>query len=724
LDLPGINFSLFHPTLDSGDDGDDDSNEGNDDEGGDDDGYEKDGKSSSHGYDDDDGNGGEASGGLWGQVTNWTGWTGWNGWPGNGNNGRAGGGNGSEGEDEGYVVTNEDIADGNNGGNEDPFESFDIAQCATYANLWLWDLSLSCDSAASLDSCECTFTEELMAEAMITCDDINNCPAECPVCVTCFKLAGCEPAPTFFQSEGVSASMILAICSAGGLFLFAILYYVIRRRQMSHEHSLGVHLLDKGQQNSTLPKGTPPDKSTGPYEYETTMAPFSSIPDFGSDLSSLESNTFESDHTSSTPETPVRQVMEIETASAPPSPQSDAGDLPFVYPNVDALNQSAPSTETKPTATISTAATLVPASAAVVLAATSAAVALAATSTSAAAPASPQINASVRKAPLSPNIAGKRAIAALPVISIEPITTALVSTSPQIKSRVMTPPIADAANLDVPTAVRLGQSVRHAKAVGAIASVESANPLEATLGLKVTPNSEESAQVSTIEKAETSSLANTTSISDVAAGQETKQQGWTAWLTGPTIVAASSLKPSTATTLNTSEDAVLHTTKVAAIGSSSAHGDESTNGGSTQSHRENGYDEDSESPWIGDVDVSFERPVEEHAKHDRTEDPEQIDAAEGESAHSEASTQKSDVIDLSPAEPPSVWLVPLDDLEGETDQPEPSGDVHEEIAEEPMVWLVPSSSLAVLVPEQNEDDSTSESSWSPDEQSGPWLAPI
>jgi hypothetical protein len=719
LDVPVINFSRS-PETTSGDSGDDDdNNEGQDDEGGDDDGDGdgNDGKNTIYGYDDDDGNGGEAAGGVWGQVKNWTGWTGWNGWPGNGNNGRTGGTEG-EGQDEGYVVTNEDIADGNNDGDENPIESFDIAQCDTYANLWLWDLSLSCDSSASLDSCECTFTEELFAEAMITCDDINSCPAECPVCATCLKLVGCEPAPTFFQTEGVSASMILAIVSSGSLFLLAILYYVIRRRQNSREDSFGVHLLDKHQQNSNLPRGISPDKTSGPYENETMMLPFPSFHDFRSDLSSLESQTFESDHTPSTPETPFRHVMEFEMASAPPSPLSEGGDVPVV--NLAERNEGTLSSpETKPASTISVAVALVPTSAAVALA-------LARGPTSAVAPASPKTT--VRNAPLSPRLSGKRAIVALPILSVEPVTAALVSTSPQSKVKAIAPPLAVAANLDVHTAVRLGQSVRHTKAVDASASLETYNPSEASSGL----TSAESAQVDTMIPQETPALDGTMKTSGMAVGQETKQQDWATERAAATGAAAVSLQPSTASSLSettmphSSKDAVFQTTKAAAVGLSSARGDESTNGGSPPSLHEKGDDEDSESPWIGDVDLSFAPSFEEHDKPDSTEEPEQIEAAEGESAKSEASLHKSGGIDLSPSEVPTVWLVPLDDLEGETEEQEPSGDVHEEKVEEPsMVWLAPSSSsIAELVSEKKEDDNTSESSWTPDEQSGPWLVPI
>ena len=78
------------------------------------------------------------------------------------------------------TTSDENVQDNNDDGNEeeyDPYEDFDIEQCDTYENLWLWDLSLTCESEQNLDSCECMFAEELMELELLSCEDSAQCPS-------------------------------------------------------------------------------------------------------------------------------------------------------------------------------------------------------------------------------------------------------------------------------------------------------------------------------------------------------------------------------------------------------------------------------------------------------------------------------------------------------------------------------------------------------------------
>jgi hypothetical protein len=86
----------------------------------------------------------------------------------------------------------------NNGGNgdddaspSDAYTEFDITECDTYANLWMWDLSLTCDDADTFDNCECTYAEYLMEDGYLSCSDIAQCPQDCDICRKCLQIAGC-----------------------------------------------------------------------------------------------------------------------------------------------------------------------------------------------------------------------------------------------------------------------------------------------------------------------------------------------------------------------------------------------------------------------------------------------------------------------------------------------------------------------------------------------------
>jgi hypothetical protein len=164
----------------------------------------------------------------------------------NGNNQNNGGNNQNNGGNNQNNNGNNQNGNGNNnnqnGGDNnnqayDPYEDFDIAQCDTFENLWLWDLSLTCESETNLDSCECVFAEELMASGYIACDDRFQCPLECKICKTCFQLMGCDTSNSFVSSGGFIYLMLTLV----SIFLLGFAYYYFRVRHKKND--LAVNLM-------------------------------------------------------------------------------------------------------------------------------------------------------------------------------------------------------------------------------------------------------------------------------------------------------------------------------------------------------------------------------------------------------------------------------------------------------------------------------------------------
>ena len=125
--------------------------------------------------------------------------------------GFGGGGSSSSGESSGSNgdgslnndrIYNDDMVNGNLyggvNGNDDyssssPLVYFDITDCGSYSNLWLWDLALSCDNSTSFDNCKCSSAEILFQYGTLECpsSEAPACPSGCPVCNTCMHLMGC-----------------------------------------------------------------------------------------------------------------------------------------------------------------------------------------------------------------------------------------------------------------------------------------------------------------------------------------------------------------------------------------------------------------------------------------------------------------------------------------------------------------------------------------------------
>lgn len=140
----------------------------------------------------------------------WSGWFGGGGSSGSSSGGSSSGGNGGSSSSGGSGYDGND--NGGNNGNRDvnnnmygnvnddgaystPLVYFDLTDCGSYSNLWLWDLALSCDNSTSLENCQCKSTEILFQYGTLQCPDGSSeapyCPSNCPVCLTCMSLMGC-----------------------------------------------------------------------------------------------------------------------------------------------------------------------------------------------------------------------------------------------------------------------------------------------------------------------------------------------------------------------------------------------------------------------------------------------------------------------------------------------------------------------------------------------------
>ena len=89
--------------------------------------------------------------------------------------------------------TNNDYDDSDNAMESvDPYTSFDIKNCGSFEELWIWDLAMSCGDDQTSGNCTCPYTEELMRKGLLSCSEARKCPKKCPICSTCLMLAGCD----------------------------------------------------------------------------------------------------------------------------------------------------------------------------------------------------------------------------------------------------------------------------------------------------------------------------------------------------------------------------------------------------------------------------------------------------------------------------------------------------------------------------------------------------
>jgi len=140
----------------------------------------------------------------------------------------------SSGNEDDTTVTEYEVVDDDTITN--PYEDFVITQCDTYESLWRWDLHMSCGSDSSnLDTCNCTFAEELFDKGLLVCEDRERCPRSCPICSTCLSVLGC-PETVGPSNRLATSTMIYIIVGAVILLVVALaVFHSRRRRQQQHE---------------------------------------------------------------------------------------------------------------------------------------------------------------------------------------------------------------------------------------------------------------------------------------------------------------------------------------------------------------------------------------------------------------------------------------------------------------------------------------------------------
>lgn len=101
---------------------------------------------------------------------------------------------------------------------------------------------MSCGGDSSnLDSCNCTFAEELFDSGLLVCEDRERCPRNCPICSTCLSVLGC-PDMTGPIDRLATSTMIYIIVGAVILLVVALAVFHSRRRRQQ-QHELKQHLI-------------------------------------------------------------------------------------------------------------------------------------------------------------------------------------------------------------------------------------------------------------------------------------------------------------------------------------------------------------------------------------------------------------------------------------------------------------------------------------------------
>ena len=156
------------------------------------------------------------------------------------------------------VTNNDDNADYQDGDiNDDSvddayytkIEDFDVGNCTSFSNYWLWDLALTCDSSYNLTDCECTSAAILMSKALLTCpdgtDEAPYCPDNCDICNTCLSLLGCsqtKPPGSPLRGKFSMSSFAYILAAIAGVLLGVIAVMVHQKKDT--EKPLEENLVD------------------------------------------------------------------------------------------------------------------------------------------------------------------------------------------------------------------------------------------------------------------------------------------------------------------------------------------------------------------------------------------------------------------------------------------------------------------------------------------------
>jgi hypothetical protein len=120
-------------------------------------------------------------------------------------------------------------------------------------------MSLSCEDPYTLTDCNCTFAEELMSVGLLTCDDAESCPDDCPICSTCLVVMGCrEPSQSRGDIVPTSTTLYIIAAAVVTLILFLLCYHTRRRKQ--EEDDLKSKLIAEGYKGDSY---VPPQTDLG-----------------------------------------------------------------------------------------------------------------------------------------------------------------------------------------------------------------------------------------------------------------------------------------------------------------------------------------------------------------------------------------------------------------------------------------------------------------------------
>lgn len=157
---------------------------------------------------------------------------------------------------EGDDTEGDDAAEGDDAEGDDAYEGddekdnavldFDITNCTTYSEYWLWDLALTCENSSNLTNCECTSAAVLMSQGYFSCPDGDNypyCPSGCKICETCLTLLGCPKTRPTGIPDGFSMNLLLYILAAVAGILLGIIAMVVHQKDQP-EKPLEENLVD------------------------------------------------------------------------------------------------------------------------------------------------------------------------------------------------------------------------------------------------------------------------------------------------------------------------------------------------------------------------------------------------------------------------------------------------------------------------------------------------
>jgi hypothetical protein len=112
-----------------------------------------------------------------------------------------------------------------------------------------------------------------MSVGLLTCDDAESCPDDCPICSTCLVVMGCKESAGRSDNVTTSTTLYIIAASVASLILFLLCYHTRRRKQ--EEDHLKSRLIAGGPKgDSYVPPqtdlGVPPFKppSHAPAQFQ------------------------------------------------------------------------------------------------------------------------------------------------------------------------------------------------------------------------------------------------------------------------------------------------------------------------------------------------------------------------------------------------------------------------------------------------------------------------